>query len=298
VNEAVELGHRNGILSAASLMVAGPAAADAMARARAMPRLAVGLHLALTDARPALEPEQIPDLVDDSGRLRSNLARLGAALAVRRNLRAQMRAEIEAQFSLYQASGLPLDHVNVHQHFHLHPMVAAMVIDIGRRYGMTALRVPREPRRILGELGNSTPRRSTERFCAAILHRRSRRAGLDVPDAVFGLRWSGAMTAARLRHLLEWLPPGVSEIYLHPATSDRFPGHAPGYRYRDELAALTDNSCAANLQRNGLRPGGYRDIPSSSRLPVGDELCRGDEDRGLTAEHRQRVGGIAHPLRQ
>lgn len=280
-------------------MVAGPAAADAVARAQTMPGLAVGLHLALTDARPVLAPERIPDLVDDDGRLRGDLARLGTALAVRRDLRAQMRAEIDAQFSLYRASGLPLDHVNAHQHFHLHPMVAAMVIDIGRRYGMTALRVPREPRRILGEIdGSAAPHRATERFCAAILHRRSRRAGLGVPDAVFGRRWSGAMTAARLQYLLERLPPGVSEIYLHPATGDDFPGHAPGYRYRDELAALTDPACAEALRWIGLRPGGYRDAPFSSRLAVGHEMRRGDEHLGVTAEHRQRVGGIAHPLGQ
>jgi predicted glycoside hydrolase/deacetylase ChbG (UPF0249 family) len=37
VNEAVEEAHRDGILTAASLMVSGPAAADAIARARRMP---------------------------------------------------------------------------------------------------------------------------------------------------------------------------------------------------------------------------------------------------------------------
>ena len=39
VNEAVETAHRAGILTAASLMVAAPAAADAVARARRMPSL-------------------------------------------------------------------------------------------------------------------------------------------------------------------------------------------------------------------------------------------------------------------
>jgi hopanoid biosynthesis associated protein HpnK len=251
-------------------MAAGRAAADAVARARAMPRLAVGLHLALTDAWPVLAPERIPDLLDDDGRLRGDLARLGGALAARPRLRAQMRAEIEAQFSLYRASGLTLDHVNVHQHFHLHPTVAAMVIEIGRRYGMTALRVPHEPRRIIAyaETGNA-PHRRTEHLCGAILRRMAQRANLVVPDSVFGLRWSGAMTAARLRHLLERLPPGISEIYLHPATRDEFSGHAPGYHYWDELIALTDPACVETLWRIGLQPGGYRDAQSISRSSPG-----------------------------
>ena len=45
VNEAVERAHTDGILTAASLMVGAPAARDAIARARSLPRLRVGLHL-------------------------------------------------------------------------------------------------------------------------------------------------------------------------------------------------------------------------------------------------------------
>ena len=44
VNEAVEQAHREGILTAASLMVSAPAAADAVARARRLPSLRVGLQ--------------------------------------------------------------------------------------------------------------------------------------------------------------------------------------------------------------------------------------------------------------
>ena len=51
---------------------------------------------------------------------------------------------------------------------------------------------------------------------------RKTRAGLLIPDAVFGLAWSGAMTAARLRGLITHLPDGLSEIYLHPATAGSF----------------------------------------------------------------------------
>ncbi len=47
VNEAIETAHRDGILTATSLMVAAPAAADAVARARRIPSLRVGLHLVL-----------------------------------------------------------------------------------------------------------------------------------------------------------------------------------------------------------------------------------------------------------
>ena len=74
---------------------------------------------------------------------------------------------------------------------------------------------------------------------ALVLKARARRAGLHFPDQVFGLSWSGAMTEGRMCGLLARLPDGVNEIYTHPAIGGGFEGAAPGYRYQDELAALT-----------------------------------------------------------
>src|SRR3954467_3263603 len=65
VNEAVEEAHRRGVLTSASLVVTGAAAPDAVARARRMPGLGIGLHLALVSAPAALDPAEIPALIDD-----------------------------------------------------------------------------------------------------------------------------------------------------------------------------------------------------------------------------------------
>src|SRR5260370_28326383 len=68
INEAVEAASRDGILTCASLMVAAPAAADAVARARLLPGLRVGLHLVLTDGSPVLPPDEVRGLVSADGR--------------------------------------------------------------------------------------------------------------------------------------------------------------------------------------------------------------------------------------
>src|SRR5208282_2125038 len=60
VNEAVERAHREGALTGASLMVAGPAAADAVRRARVLPSLRVGLHLVVIEGPAVLPPSEIP----------------------------------------------------------------------------------------------------------------------------------------------------------------------------------------------------------------------------------------------
>src|SRR5450432_3836486 len=110
VNEAVEQAHRSGILTATSLMVSAPAAADAVARAKQMPNLRVGLHLTLVDDRPTLPAVQIPRLVDRDGFFRSDMARAGAAMFFLPGVRKQLAAEIEAQFEAFAATGLTLDH--------------------------------------------------------------------------------------------------------------------------------------------------------------------------------------------
>lgn len=261
VNEAVERAHREGILSAASLMVSGPAAADAVRRAKSMPALRVGLHLVLVEGKPVLPACAVPDLVDASGHFRTDMARAGAAMFFRPKLRAQLRAEIQAQFAAFAATGLALDHVNAHKHFHLHPTIAGLVVELGKSHGVKGARVPLEPQAVLARI---EPRKSS--FVVALttpfargLARRFRKAGIAAPDSVFGLAWSGAITPDRLKGLIVRLPDGLSEIYTHPATGP-YPGSAPGYRYVTELSALTDPELPGLLAANGIRTGGFGDF--------------------------------------
>ena len=240
VNEAVERAHRDGILTAASLMVAEPHAADAVARAGTMPGLGVGLHLTLVEGRAVLPRKAIPDLMGADGKLRTDLARYGASIFFRPSVRRQVAAEIEAQFRAFAATGLPLHHVDAHKHFHLHPTIAGLLLEIGPRFGMKRLRVPVEPLEILRKVEPVRPgfeARLASPY-AELLRRRAMRVGLSVPDRVLGLAWSGAMTHERVAGLLRNLPSGDTELYSHPALAGGFEGAAPGYRYREEFDAL------------------------------------------------------------
>ncbi|WP_156679925.1 hopanoid biosynthesis-associated protein HpnK [Sphingomonas profundi] len=263
VNEAVEQAHRHGILTAASLMVAGAAVDDAVARARTMPALGVGLHLVLVDGRPVLPAARVPALVGRDGRFRDDMVRSAIRIFLDPAARAQLAAEIEAQFAAFAATGLPLDHVNAHKHFHLHPTIAATILRFGRRFGMAAVRAPIEPRGVLRRI-ERVPGRDVAAPWARRIGRGMRRAGMTVPDQVFGLAWSGAMDARRLGGLIDHLPAGLSEIYAHPATADDYPGHAPGYACRAELAALTDPAMAARLAARGVATGRFADFADSA----------------------------------
>ena len=261
VNAAVEQGHRDGILTAASLMVSAPAAAEAVAIAKAYPRLRVGLHLVLVDGRATLPATSVPDLVDAAGNFRSDMARSAVNMFVFPSVRRQLEAEIAAQFDAFRATGLSLDHVNTHKHFHLHPTIAATILRVGRKYGLRAMRVPLEPHSVLAraEPGAKLPTALAIAPWAMLSRARLRRAGLRVPDQVFGLAWSGAMTAARVLGLIENLPEGLSEIYLHPATAP-YPGSAPGYRYGEELAALIAPRVIDASRNSAISKGGFADF--------------------------------------
>jgi len=257
VNEAVEQAHRRGILTCASLMVAGEAAADAVARARAMPTLGVGLHLVLVDGRPVLPIVAVPDLVDQDGRFRNNMVQAGIDF-LRPRVRRQLEAEIAAQFAAFAATGLPLDHVNAHKHFHVHPTIASLILKIGRRHGMRAARAPIEPRATLRQI-EVVRGFDIALPWAKLVRRRLRRAGLAVPDQVFGLAWSGALNKHRLCGLLAHLPEGLTEIYAHPATAP-YPGSAPGYAYAEELDALTDPLARQLITRERVAFGRFADF--------------------------------------
>lgn len=230
-------------------------------RAKRLPGLRVGLHLVLVEGRSVLPAAELPDLVDVSGRFRAGMAWAAAKMSFLPAARRQLWAEVAAQFAAFRATGLALDHVNAHKHFHLHPTILDPVLAVGRDFGLRAIRIPAEPARVIAAIEPSSRRALIEplRLGAAMMRRKAGRAGVAFPDQVFGLAWSGAMSAARIAALIERLPAGVSEIYTHPATGDGFPGHAPGYRYRDEFDALTDRRVIAALRAADLRTGGYGD---------------------------------------
>jgi hopanoid biosynthesis associated protein HpnK len=259
VNQAVEAAHRDGILSAASLMVTAPAAADAVERAQRMPTLGVGLHLVLVDGVPALAPERIPDLVGPDGRFTLDPVRIGIKLFFMRSVQRQVEAELRAQFDRFLAAGLPLDHVDGHHHFHQHPSIVSLLIKLSAEYGIPAVRLPQEPflasyraqgdkpwRRLLGWI------LSVPRFTR--MRQRLNNAGIRTNDAMFGLHDSGDMNTERLLRFLHHLPDGLSEVYLHPARDrwqdDCFPAH---YRCVDEFQALLDPHCRQQIESADIK---------------------------------------------
>lgn len=244
VNEAVERAHREGVLRSASLMVGAPAARDAAERARRLPGLAVGLHVVLVNGRPVLPPDRVPALVDERGAFSSDLVAAGFRFFFRPGARAQLAAEIRAQFERFAATGLTLDHADAQNHMHVHPTVFGLMLRIGREYGLRAVRIPREP---FGGTRTIAP-------WLALMRSRAKAAGVACNDYAYGVNEAGALDESRVLEILDRLPEGVTEIFFHPATA-AFDGADPGterFRWADELAALTSPRVRDALARNAI----------------------------------------------
>ena len=268
VNEGIEKASLAGVLSAASLMVNEPATADAVRRARDLPHLRVGLHLVLADGHAVLSRRLIPDLVDRDGRFGSRMFRDGVRFFLLPALRRQLEAEIRAQFEAFAGTGLLLDHVNAHKHFHLHPTLLQMIVRIGRDYGAPAVRVPQEPlwfrQRGGAAIADSAGALALSPWLS-LMKRRLRAAGIAHNDQLFGISCSGSLDESTLLAILARLPPGVTEIYSHPAVEMSGPVAASmgAYRHADELAALLSARVRDAIATAQVACGGYRDLLDS-----------------------------------
>ena len=176
--------------------------------------------------------------------------RLGLRYFLSPRARRQLAAEIRAQFAAFAATGLRLDHADAHKHMHLHPVVGQLMIAIGQEFGLRAIRIPAEPPSVLAACGTRVGLGHRALFqWTRLLRYQARRAGLATNDHCFGLRWSGHMTAERVRCLMKHLPDGTSEFYFHPATKcdAMLLRLMPDYEHESELATL--------LEAGALTPG-------------------------------------------
>ncbi|MEO8602692.1 MAG: hopanoid biosynthesis-associated protein HpnK [bacterium] len=267
VNAGILRAHCDGVLTETSLMVNGAAFADAVARARATPSLSVGLHLMLVQGRCAAPPREIPALVDADGYFGNAPIWAGMRYFFTPGVRAQLRREITAQLDKFLATGLPLSHVDGHVTIHMHPVVVDILCDVAAHYGVRAVRLPRDP---LGPaLAWDRRHASRKLFEAAAFGSlarwalpRLRRAGLRHPDRMYGMHQTGHLSEAYLLQLIAALPPGVSEVYGHPAEID---DEARRWRPADyasdaELAALCSRRVRAALTAARIELISYRDI--------------------------------------
>ncbi len=267
VNRAIIQAHEQGVLTGASLMVTGEAWEEAVALAKAHPQLAVGLHLVLSSGRSVLPPDQIPALVDESGRFSSDLVRVGFRYQMNHRARTQVKREIQAQLEKFHQTGLRLSHVDGHQQMHLPPIVLKTLIELSEEFGIKAIRLPSEELRLTLRLDRSG---WVEKVKLSLLFgllrvgyakRLLQEAGMNCAERVYGLLQTGRMTEEYLLGLIPQIRADRVEIYSHPIVegADRFLIDPLG-AHPAQLAALLSRRVRSALDSNGFRLGTYGEM--------------------------------------
>jgi hopanoid biosynthesis associated protein HpnK len=263
INAAVIRAHREGVLTSTSLMVAGDAAAEAIALARATPTLAVGLHLVVECGQAVLPHKEIPHLVDGHGRFPNDPTRTGLRYFLSRTVQRELAREMAAQFDRFAAAGLPFSHVDSHLHTHVNPVIFDLLLPLAESYAAAGLRLPRDDLRLaLSYDRGQAGLKIAWAVVFGLLGRRHRRAlaarakgtptghHLVVTDRVYGLMQTGQMHEAYVVHLLRRLDVPTAELYFHPAVEqgDEPLGPNPG-----DLATLLSPAVRRTIQERNLR---------------------------------------------
>jgi len=264
VNTAVIRAHKEGTLTAASLMAGGQAYQQAAALARENRSLALGLHLVVLAGKAVLPPLEIPHLVDQRGFFRSDPLQAGIYYFFSPTARKELEREISAQFERFTQVGLPLSHVDGHEHMHLHPAVLPLILPLAEELQACGIRIPREDFRLAVRYDSSRFwQKATWTFIFRILTTwcitQLRGRSLIWTDKVFGMMQSGCMREDYVVQVLRHLDVATAEIYFHPSTS---PERVPLGPNMTDFATLLSPRIRAVLEERGIQPSTYPQIRS------------------------------------
>ena len=263
INRAVEEGLVHGCLRSATVMPGGAAFAGAIDIARRHEELGLGVHFTLVDGHPILPPEEIPSLVGSEGDfLPDHTALLKRYLKGSINLE-EVRRELAAQLQKVEATGIPISHVDSHQHMHTLPGIIDIVLDLAARAGIRAVRTSRTPLfagafgglgQLVGRLGLST----LARLAACKAHRR----GLLTPDNFAGIVAGEAVSEGELLHLIAHLPQGTTEVMMHPGMKNDVLQEDSGWQhdFEAELAAILSPRVGEALRKAEVEPVNFRHL--------------------------------------
>ncbi len=213
--------HRNGIVTACSIVANGREFEDAVARLRDCPSLEIGVHLTLIEERSLATGEPMP----------KNWVRF---LFSRRG---DVEGELRFQVERVLAAGLPITHLNGHQHLHQLPRISRMVRRLAQEYGISYVRV-------VNDRGGKR-----RRFLMTILNHLG-----DQSRQTIGVAEAGHLTAERIVELLDHVDD-VTELVAHPGIHVAGYGHWK-YEWDRETHALCDpvvrqSVAAKNIQLIG-----------------------------------------------
>lgn len=255
VNRAIVQGHREGVVTSASIMACGVAFDDAVSQSKTCPGLGVGVHLTLVEERPLTPPGQVSSLVGRAGTMPESYMDFSRRWMSRRIRPEDVKRELETQIERVLRAGITPSHLDSHQHVHCLPGVWKATIELAKKYSIPFVRLPYfDSIRI-----NATPMQSAVRWgvnVMAAIRRRRADSAIRHADHVRGFAFSGRMSPERLLSILQTIRPGLTEIMVHPGipSDDLTRKYAQwkGFSWKQDLDAVTDPRIATFCAGSGI----------------------------------------------
>ncbi len=237
VNQGIIQAHREGILTAATIMSNGAAFDDAVRLARENPTLDIGVHLVLVGQPP----------------FPMSVAALTTAVMLGR---IRIYDELSVQVRKVLDAGLKPSHLDTHKHTHLLPPVLDAVARISEEFKIPWVRRPFDfP---LQPGGVSWKKRAVSGAFGVVRGRFERvltRHGCRSTDHFAGFQITGKFQASDVADLIRSLPEGSTEFMCHPGilTAELRAAHTRLKESREEeLRALTAPEVRQALRESGV----------------------------------------------
>lgn len=260
INAGIIKGHQEGFITSTSLMPSALCWQEAVRLAKENPRLGIGVHLTLVGGVPSVLPkEQVSSLLDDDGLFLPDYVAFAKRYYSGAVKKAELEAELRAQFERALSCGVNITHIDSHQHTHVLPVINSLVLKLSNEYNIIRVRIPKEGYLFTGGFQTGVGRligRSGLSFCADMAALRADSLGLRHPQHFYGMLAGGHLNAQLIANILRQLPEGVSEIMTHPGLDSAALGKAFSWQYhwREELDAYLDVGNKELLKELGIEP--------------------------------------------
>lgn len=265
VNEAVRKAATEGILTSTSLMAGGDAFDEAVEMARSMPSLGIGIHLTLVGGiKSVLPPSEVPSLTWDNGVFCHDYGKLIVRDLEGKILLSEVYAEWDAQIQKIMNTGLPVTHMDGHQHMHMWPHFYPIARDLAKKYHISCMRVPDED--VLFGMKDGHIIRWAAKNGLSLLSRMHRpdlkKNHIRTNDHFFGMLYGGHLSPERFAKFILQTKPGITEIMCHPSADTRAMEDTFHWRYHgeDELAGLLADINRELIAKKQISLISYRDV--------------------------------------
>lgn len=236
VNAGIIAAHREGVLTAATLMGNGEAFEDAVRLARETPTLDIGCHLVLVQGRSVATGRTLPQKPID----------LLRALA---RGKIDVQCELRGQIERIVGAGIRPTHLDSHKHTHILPGIFREVVRLAEQFNIPYVRLPLDHSMRIARVPCAFASRYYRRFAY--------RHSVRMTDHFLGFRLTGSLDKESLAAALSRLPDGVTEFMCHP-----------GYLRGELASALTRLKDSRVRELEALTSPRIRDLIAEQRIEL------------------------------